>query len=720
MESLRVLGLLASDPSLSSLLARLGAIERLGQLSTGGREHRISQAAEKLAQRLSYLPSPPSSPSPPSGARPTRVGREEARGVHSFSSVAPRSHSPLPPRPPPPPPPPSLPPLPASPWTTLHPLTDGREPGGEGRGEGMTKADEQAFFEVGVRLQMAEVRVLMEACSQLGGELAHDFPPPTFLSRPSLLRSLLSLLRTTEEVEMSSLSSATMRAMLQLVDVTTRAVKHRLDPSEWTRPLASPSSRVGRGRGGVEMAEASYSEGSKVESGGWQVWQLADATWSAVVPTLRHREACPLALPLLLRVLPLLYSPPHTASEEERDASASLWRGYLDKWDIELLPILLLAVASVSVCPYQLLRLAAPPGITVLLRGLVGSPYFAVCEPIAHTSAQASLSLLDPSAERSAAAAASIERAAMLAHSLCTQEGETPTPGARIGWARARCDKLRRCLPALSYFHLPAIPATVFDLACSALPEEDKVTASELRSEIGEVVATLLAHPLAHVREATLKRISELLVSLHNSGEANAESRDEASSEEEWSAIEARAVAMDGVGVDPTAVTAMISLLMGRRQLQMLVELALMVSTTSRPLSQHFAAALALRTMLLHDWERARAGLKIGNEVDSPVSPSACTHATLAHGILNVIIQSVDRSELVQFVPLLPLIQVFDVRFPLNDTTDAQLTPQIELATMQLAKPSSRGSHEMRGEHARLLLNALLPEMDEATYLAAQ
>lgn len=206
--------------------------------------------------------------------------------------------------------------------------------------------------------------------------------------------------------------------------------------------------------------------------------------------------------------------------------------------------------------------------------------------------------------------------------------------------------------------------------------------------QIGEVVATLLAHPLAHVREATLKRISELLVSLHNSGEANAESRDEASSEEEWSAIEARAVAMDGVGVDPTAVTAMISLLMGRRQLQMLVELALMVSTTSRPLSQHFAAALALRTMLLHDWERARAGLKIGNEVtrhakvhhvckrsqvDSPVSPSACTHATLAHGILNVIIQSVDRSELVQFVPLLPLIQVFDVRFPLNDTTDVQI-----------------------------------------------
>lgn len=50
----------------------------------------------------------------------------------------------------------------------------------------------------------------------------------------------------------------------------------------------------------------------------------------------------------------------------------------------------------------------------------------------------------------------------------------------------------------------------------------------------------------------------------------------------------------------------------------------------------------------------------------------------------------------------------------------AQLTPQFELATMQLAKPSSRGSHEMRGEHARLLLNALLPEMDEATYLAAQ
>lgn len=195
----------------------------------------------------------------------------------------------------------------------------------------MTKADEQAFFEVGVRLQMAEVRVLMEACSQLGGELAHDFPPPAFLARPPLLRSLLSLLRTTEEVEMSSLSSATMRAMLQLVDVTTRAVKHRLDPSGWTRPLPSPSSRVGRGRGGVEMAEASYSEGSKVESGGWQVWQLADATWSAVVPTLRHREACPLALPLLLRVLPLLYSPPHTASDEERDASASLWRGYLDK-----------------------------------------------------------------------------------------------------------------------------------------------------------------------------------------------------------------------------------------------------------------------------------------------------------------------------------------------------------------------------------------------------
>lgn len=54
------------------------------------------------------------------------------------------------------------------------------------------------------------------------------------------------------------------------------------------------------------------------------------------------------------------------------------------------------------------------------------------------------------------------------------------------------------------------------------------------------------------------------------------------------------------------------------------------------------------------------------------MSPSACTHATLAHGILNVIIQSVDRSELVQFVPLLPLIQVFDASPP-NDTTDVQI-----------------------------------------------
>ena len=376
------------------------------------------------------------------------------------------------------------------------------------------RADEQALFEASVRLQMSDGRVLRETCASVGGALCHDLPAGALLRRPSLLKGLLSLLRTTEWSELGDLALAALTCATELVAQLHAALHDAADAPDRAHQLAPPTtahteaeelslpSAGGGGRSAATAAAAAAAAWLPAPPGGglmgepaaWAPWQVADAVWTAVVPLLRHPDAAPAALPLLLRTLPLLYTPPAdvlavmrasdaAVSEDAANAAAAaaavaaaaaaesapadadaiiraaaaLWRGHLNAmlgvlrfrrlllaseeapgW-AELqpadLPLLLLALSCVAACPRELLPLAAPPGLSALLVAFVADAYLEICEPSAHVHASRCLGVLDPPAAQAAAAAARVERAAQAALALALESETRPPLRERVGRA---------------------------------------------------------------------------------------------------------------------------------------------------------------------------------------------------------------------------------------------------------------------------------------------
>jgi len=305
LDVLELLQRLAVEPSGARQLVGFGALDRLSHLqATSPPAEPVAILAKRLIERLVHLPSNAVEAASPSAAVPS----PRTPPHFDVQSVS---------RPADPPPcsralflsaseqfPESTPfhmerpaarMLPAPTWTRLARVL-------------LTRTDEQALFEAGVRLKMTEPAVLCDACAHVGGEIAHDIGAPAIFARPGMLEGLLSLIRTTEHAELNDLSVGALTALQQLVDRTTDGLKARLD----TRLChdATPESE---------------------EAPGWQVWELADATWSAATPLLRLREGSVHALPLLMGVLPLLYVPPHDAKTEHVDAAAALWRSYFEK-----------------------------------------------------------------------------------------------------------------------------------------------------------------------------------------------------------------------------------------------------------------------------------------------------------------------------------------------------------------------------------------------------
>jgi hypothetical protein len=211
------------------------------------------------------------------------------------------------------------------------------------------RADEQALFEASVRLQMSDGRVLRETCASVGGALCHDLPAGALLRRPSLLKGLLSLLRTTEWSELGDLALAALTCATELVAQLHAALHDAADAPDRAHQLAPPTTALteaeefglpfhvtsagGGGRSAATAAAAAAAAWLPAPPGGglmgepaaWAPWQVADAVWTAVLPLLRHPDAAPAALPLLHRTLPLLYTPPADVLAVMRasDAAAS-------------------------------------------------------------------------------------------------------------------------------------------------------------------------------------------------------------------------------------------------------------------------------------------------------------------------------------------------------------------------------------------------------------
>ena len=214
-------------------------------------------------------------------------------------------------------------------------------------------------------------------------------------------------------------------------------LRHAADAPDRAAQLEATGGRGHPAEDGERAAASGTAPGARGEGGGsWDAWQVADAIWSGVVPLLRHPDAAPAAFPLLLAVLPLLYAPPAQADDLAQAAAPSnaadsgraadvmpitvaLWRGYLDAIcsvlrfhrlmmdagpaaaaaaegvgatlddDDEVLPwpqltpselpLLLIALATVSACPHAVLRAAAPPGLDGLLARCTADPFLAMC-----------------------------------------------------------------------------------------------------------------------------------------------------------------------------------------------------------------------------------------------------------------------------------------------------------------------------------------------------
>ena len=455
--------------------------------------------------------------------------------------------------------------LPCPPWMALRCVP-------------LFRVDEQALFETAVRLQMSDTRVLTETCTHLGGVLCHDLPAAAVLRRPELYHSLFSLLRTAELADIGELALAALHTTSELVSQLIAALKGAADaPTRFppiSDPLSSSDCAHATSAGALASAPASApGAGPAFKADGWEAWQVADAVWNAVTPLLRHPAAAPAAIPLLSRVLPLLFTPPsptpslasdnaspafvnRDSMDEERirQHAIVMWRGYLEASISVLrfhrllpggqpeaklsdaageesdaappwrnltsshLQLILLGLSCAAACPSSFLVHAAPQGLVALLSRCVADPYLAICEAHAHNTARQCLRTIDPAAERFAAKTAAVEAALHSSRSI-----SVPTDGLRSVLSAltrgGRATELRRqraalgaCLPALSYVYLPALPAAIVELArCSDVSSDDAVDAPDNgQSAIASALLSFVVHPIPTVREATLKHLLAL------------------------------------------------------------------------------------------------------------------------------------------------------------------------------------------------------------------
>ena len=110
------------------------------------------------------------------------------------------------------------------------------------------------------------------------------------MRRPELLLSLISLLRTTELVDVGALALAALAAADGVVSAMSDAIFAAAEEA------APPVAAAADASSAAATADAPRGAAARAD-GGWAVWQAADALWAAVVPLLRHDKAAPRAIP---------------------------------------------------------------------------------------------------------------------------------------------------------------------------------------------------------------------------------------------------------------------------------------------------------------------------------------------------------------------------------------------------------------------------------------
>lgn len=699
LSALDLLRLLAADTEAARQLVGLGAVEILRELHDASPEKEpVRTTTAQLVDTLTGIPgaqrpaveawTPPRHDAPKLLAAVNDVGPPPASRALNFMGGTPTDSSRIQ--------------LPTPSWMRL-------------RSPPLARADEQTLFEATVRLQMSEVRILRETCDFVGGQLAHDMPAAAILQRPAVLQGLLSLLRTTELAEMSELNCAALGALDAVVDAVLAGLREHADQRlDSLRAVeddahvteAATSGERNAGAGTKAWKGQASQHGTSGPETGWAAWQLAHAVWEAVVPMLRHPNACTDACPLLMRLLPLLYTPPPTASPEVIGRAAKLWQCFFSSLSAvlrfhgllstegdepepatvasvlasslepTLLPVVLLALAATAACPLALMHDAMPPCMTALLGRVAADPYFAICEPPAHRIARQSLAQLNPEAAHMAAYAETIENAAARALSL---RSVPRLPGEHAAWALRRCELLESCLPALSYAHLPSVPAEIVQLTCSA--------PAEITAALESLLVACIAHPVTWVRELTLSRMLGALSELVPGREIGPLLDDETGAANMDAEVAAAIAAEVAAEVEASheeradAAEALVHQMLRPRMLRVLVEAALpsQLETASASRDARLAQSLLLAA-LPHLLQSGAAG-----------------------------VEGLDA-----LPALLPRIQAH--LMPASSGTDGRLRAADDLRTQASLTESIASATDMR---ARALLSLVLPAMGEHSRLAA-